>query len=297
MGELQPLILDLKRHALEDGPGIRTTVFFKGCNLHCPWCHNPDAIDPQPELAFYPQDCINCGDCVEVCPTGACRLDAHLFLDRGLCTRCGECAKVCPSLALRWFGSPYEVEELLEILLRDRMFYQVSGGGVTLSGGEPTLFLDYCAAVLGPLKDLGLHTAIQTNGLFVWSEFKDKVLPLIDLVMLDVKLADGNLHREYTGRDNAQVWTNLAALLKEKPGVALPRIPLIPNFTATRENLEAISRRFQELGVKKCSLLPYNPTWFFKAASLDQPVDDRLSPHLMTAEELAACREIFRWAD
>ncbi len=168
MGAPQPLILDIKRHVLEDGPGIRTTVFFKGCNLHCPWCHNPDAIDPAPEIAFYPRDC----------------------------SRCGDCAGVCPSQALRLLGRHYEVEELLEIILRDRMFYAVSGGGVTLSGGEPTLFLDYCSAILGHLKELGLHTALQTNGMFVWSEFRERLLPLADLVMIDLKVADGERHRE-----------------------------------------------------------------------------------------------------
>ena len=232
MGELQPLILDIKRHVLEDGPGLRTTVFFKGCNLHCPWCHNPEAIDPEPEIAFYPRDCIGCGDCVEVCPTGACRLEDQVVIDREVCSRCGACAGVCPSRALRLLGRHYEVDELLEVLLRDRMYYAVSGGGVTLSGGEPTLFPDYCAAVLGRLKELGLHTTLQTNGMFVWSDFREKLLPLVDLVMLDVKLADGERHREYTGQDNGPVWANLEALLRERPGAVLPRIPLIPGFTA-----------------------------------------------------------------
>ncbi|MCL4500638.1 MAG: glycyl-radical enzyme activating protein [Deltaproteobacteria bacterium] len=297
MGELQPLILEIKRHVLEDGPGIRTTVFFKGCNLHCPWCHNPDAIDPAPELAFYPRDCIACGDCVAVCPKDALRLEETLLIARQACHRCGDCAGVCPSQALRVSGRYYDVGELLEFVLRDRKFYKVSGGGVTLSGGEPTLFIDYGAAVLSRLKELGLHTAIQTNGLFPWREFREKLLPLVDLIMIDVKLASSEKHREYTGRDNAVVWANLEALLREKPAAVLPRIPLIPGFTATRDNLTALSRRFRELGVKQCCLLPYNPTWVHKAASLGKPVDPRLSTHLMTAEELAACREIFAWAE
>jgi len=296
MGKLKPLILDIKRHVLEDGPGIRTTVFFKGCNLHCPWCHNPDAIDPTPEIAFYPRDCIGCGDCVEVCPTGACRLEDQVLIDREVCSRCGDCAGVCPSQALRLLGRHYEVDELLGIILRDRMFYAVSGGGVTLSGGEPTLFLDYCSAILGHLKELGLHTALQTNGMFVWSEFREQLLPLADLVMIDLKVADAEMHREYTGQDHALVWTNLESLLREKPRAALPRIPLIPGFTATPENLEALSRRLRELGVRKCALLPYNPTWFHKAASIGRAVDVRLSPHLMTPAELSVCREIFSWA-
>jgi pyruvate formate lyase activating enzyme len=297
MGELQPLVLDIKRHSLEDGPGIRTTVFFKGCNLHCLWCHNPDAIDPRPELAFYPKDCIGCGDCVAACPLGALQLQTSLIIDREICNRCGDCAGVCPSEALRLRGRYYEVEELLEILLRDRTFYAVSNGGITLSGGEPTLFLDYCAAVLKPLKELKLHTALQTNGMFVWPDFREKLLPLVDLVMMDVKLADGEVHREYTGRDNGPVWTNLEALLNERPQAVLPRIPLIPGFTASRENLEGLSHRFQEVGVRKCALLPYNPTWFHKAAGIGKPTDARLSSHLMAPTELAACHRIFSWAE
>jgi pyruvate formate lyase activating enzyme len=297
MGELQPLILDIKRHSLEDGPGIRTTVFFKGCNLHCPWCHNPDAIDSRPELSFYPRDCIGCGDCVAVCPLNALRLETSLLIDREGCNRCGGCAMVCPSEALRLRGRHYDVEELLEILLRDHTFYAVSGGGITLSGGEPTMFLDYCAAILKPLKDLGLHTSLQTNGIFVWPHFREKLLPLIDLVMLDVKLADGKTHREYTGQDNGPVWANLEALFLEKPQGVLPRVPLIPGFTASRENLEAISHRFRQLGVRKCALLPYNPTWFHKAASIGKSIDARLSAHLMSPEELQACVNIFSWAD
>ncbi|MFA5098542.1 MAG: hypothetical protein WC490_08000, partial [Candidatus Margulisiibacteriota bacterium] len=126
---------------------------------------------------------------------------------------------------------------------------------------------------------------------------REKLLPLVDLVMLDVKMADEEAHREYTGWDNGLVWANLEALLKEKPAGVLPRIPLIPGFTASRENLEALSHRFQEAGVRKCALLPYNPTWFAKAAGIGKPADTRLSSHLMTSEELAACRNIFSWAE
>jgi len=297
MGESEPLILDLKRHVLEDGPGIRTTVFFKGCNLHCPWCHNPEAIERQPEIAFYPRDCIRCGDCVEVCPEGACRLENPARIDRGACNRCGDCAGACPSRALRLLGHYYRVEELLEVLLRDRRFYAVSGGGVTLSGGEPTLFPDFCAAVLVKLKELGLHTALQTNGVFLWEDFREHLLPVTDLIMLDLKLADEEQHREFTGQDNYRVWANLEHLLQEKPAAVLPRIPLIPEFTATRANLEALARRLQRLGVKRCSLLPYNPTWFAKAESIGQSIDSRLSARLMTPGELTACREIFSWAE
>jgi pyruvate formate lyase activating enzyme len=292
-----PLIFDIKRDSLEDGPGIRTTVFFKGCNFNCVWCHNPESRDPHPEIGFYPRHCIRCGDCVEICPVSACRLESPWRLDREKCTRCADCAAACPSKALRLLGRFYPVAELLEILSRDQIFYQVSGGGVTLSGGEPTLYPDYCAAVLKELKARGLHTAIQTNGSFLWQEFREKILPHADLIMVDVKLADGCKHRQYTGQDHGLVLANLCHLLEEKPAGVLPRIPLIPGITATAENLQALAHLFRELGVKRCSLLAYNPTWFHKAEGTGREVDPGLSQHLITPGELAACREIFSWAE
>ncbi len=292
-----PLIFDIRRYALDDGPGIRTTVFMKGCNLRCLWCHNPESLDPDSEIGFYPRDCINCGDCVEACPVSACQLENPARIDREKCTRCGDCVEACPGKALRLIGRFYAVDELLEILLRDRMFYKVSGGGVTLSGGEPTLFLDYGAEILGRLKELGIHTALQTNGCFIWEEFRQNLLPQVDLVMMDLKLADGKKHREYTGQDNSLIFANLSNLLEEKPQRVFLRIPLIPGFTATLENLQALSQLLQELGAKRCSLLPYNPTWFHKAESIGKQVDPKISTRFLTSEELAACRKIFAWAE
>ncbi len=297
MTAARPLIFDIRRGSLEDGPGIRTTVFIKGCNLRCLWCHNPESLDPDPEIGFYPRDCINCGDCVEACPVSACQLENPARIDREKCTRCGDCVEACPGKALRLLGRFYAVDELLEILLRDRMFYTVSGGGVTLSGGEPTLYLDYGAEILGRLKELGLHTALQTNGCFLWEEFRQKLLPQVDLVMMDLKLGDGRKHRQYTGQDNSLIFANLRNLLQENPESVLPRIPLIPGFTATLENLQALSHLLRELGVHKCSLLPYNPTWFHKAESIGKHVDVRMSTAFLTPEELATCRKIFAWAE
>lgn len=293
----RPLIFDIKRGSLEDGPGIRTTVFLKGCNLRCLWCQNPESLDPDPEIGFYPRDCINCGDCVAACPESACQLENPARIDREKCTRCGDCVAVCPGKALRMLGRFYAVEELLEVVLRDRMFYTVSGGGVTLSGGEPTLFLDYGAEILGRLKELGIHTALQTNGCFFLEEFRQQLLPQVDLVMLDLKLADSQKHRQYTGQDNSLIFANLRHLLQENPERVLPRIPLIPEFTATLENLQALSQLLQKLGVKRCALLPYNPTWFHKAESIGKPVDAGISTHFLTTAELAACRTIFAWAE
>lgn len=293
----KPLIFDIKRHALEDGPGIRTTVFFKGCNLRCIWCQNPESIDPSYEIGFYSGDCIECGDCIKVCKTGAIQIDNPLKIDRGKCDRCGDCLEVCPGMGLRKIGHFYPIEELIPILLRDKVFYEVSGGGVTLSGGEPTFHMGYISSLLQELKMWGIHTAIQTNGFFEWSEFEAKVLNWADLIMFDVKLADSKGHLKYTGQENHLILKNLARLLEERPKDVIPRIPLIPGITATTQNLQAISELLQGLGVTKCSLLPYNPTGLSKAENIGKAVAPILSRHIMTPEEVKSCKQIFLWAD
>lgn len=297
MKNKKPLIFDIKRHALEDGPGIRTTVFFKGCNLHCIWCQNPESIDPDLEIAFYPKNCIKCYDCLEVCHSNAIKKDRPLKINRTLCDRCGECVKICPSRSLKQVGHFYPIDNLVSILLRDKIFYEVSGGGITLSGGEPTLHMDYISPFLKILKRKGLHTAIQTNGFFNWHDFREKLLPWLDLVMFDVKLIDPQRHLKYTGQKNDIILKNLVCLTKKAPEKLLPRTPLIPYFTATTENLKAISELYQRLGIKRCSLLSYNPTWFSKAESIGKKVSPELSKHFTNSEEEKKLRKIFSWAE
>ena len=292
-----PLVFDIKRHALEDGPGIRTTVFLKGCQLRCIWCQNPESIDPSYEIGFYPRECIECGDCVKACRTGAIQIDNPSRIDRERCDRCGDCVMICPGLGLRKIGRFYPVEELLSILLRDKVFYEVSGGGVTLSGGEPTLHMEYISSLLQELKIRGVHTAIQTNGFFVWSRFKAKVLNWVDLIMFDVKLADPKDHLRYTGQENHLALRNLTRLFKERPKDVIPRIPLIPDITSTAQNLKAISKLLHGLGVTRCSLLPYNPTGISKAENIGKTVAPLLSRHTMKPTEEKKCREIFSFAE
>ncbi len=203
MKNQRPLIFDIKRHALEDGPGIRTTIFFKGCPLRCVWCHNPESMEPGLEIGFYPSGCIRCGDCVQACPRGAAQLDLPSRIDRAICNRCGACAEACPGRGLRQIGRSYEIDELVDIILRDKVYYQSSGGGVTLSGGEPALHTDYCSQLLQRLKSNGIHTAIETSGFFKWSQFSTEILGWLDLVLFDVKLADAELHLKHTSRGPA----------------------------------------------------------------------------------------------
>ena len=296
MKDQRPLIFDVKRHALHDGPGIRTTIFFKGCPLQCVWCHNPESMDPGLEIGFYPSDCIQCGDCVEACPTGAAQLDLPGRIDRVICKRCGTCAEVCPGRGLRRIGRFYEIDELVDIVLRDKVYYQTSNGGVTLSGGEPVLFIDYASQLLQKLKSNEIHTAIETCGFFDWSQFKAKILGWLDLVLFDVKLANAGLHLKYTGRRNDIILGNLARLVQERPDDVIPRIPLIPGITTHPSNLQKISSMLREMGVRRCWLLPYNPLGFSKRETIGKPTV-KMPDHMLTEGEMTEFESFFSWAE
>jgi len=292
----RPLIFDVKRHALHDGPGIRTTIFFKGCPLRCVWCHNPESIAPGIEVGFYPSDCIQCGDCVEACPTGAAQMDLPGRIDRAICKRCGTCAEVCPGRGLRQVGRFYEIDELLDIVLRDEVYYQTSDGGVTLSGGEPALYIDYASQLLQGLKSNGIHTAIETCGFFEWSQFKTKILGWLDLVLFDVKLADAELHLKYTGKRNDVILENLARLVQERADDVIPRIPLIPGITTRPSNLQKLSGILREMGVRHCWLLPYNLLGFPKRKTIGKPMVN-MPAQMLTKEELTGLESFFSWAE
>ncbi len=292
----RPLIFDVKRHALDDGPGIRTTIFFKGCPLRCVWCHNPESIDPGLEIGFYPSECIQCGDCVRACPTGAAQIDLPGRIDRVICRRTGTCAEVCPGRGLRQIGHFYEIDELLDIVLRDKVYYQTSNGGVTLSGGEPTLYTDYVSQLLQKLKSNGIHTTIETSGFFEWSQFNTKILGWLDLVLFDIKLADPELHLKYTGKRNDLILENLTRLMQKRPKDIIPRVPLIPGITTCPGNLEKISSMLREMGVRRCWLLPYNPLGFSKRKTIGKPTVN-MPDHMLTEEEMAEFEGIFSWAE
>jgi pyruvate formate lyase activating enzyme len=271
MPDPRPLIVDIKRHSLEDGPGIRTVVFFKGCPLRCRFCHNPETQRPEPELAFHARTCIACGRCAAVCPQAAIDLDSDVRLRRDRCDLCGRCAAVCPSGALRRVGRPYALDELVDILLLDEPFYRHSGGGVTLSGGEPTFYPDYLQALLEQLKARGLHVLIETAGEFDGDLFCRCILPFVDLIYFDVKIADPELHRRYTGRDNRRILANLDRLLRLACERVVPRLPLVPGITATQANLEAVVALLRASGAAQAVLLPYNPLGQEKAADFGYP--------------------------
>ncbi|MCP4262370.1 MAG: glycyl-radical enzyme activating protein [Planctomycetes bacterium] len=254
-----PLVVEIKRGSHEDGPGIRSVVFFKGCPLRCVFCHSPETQNPKEEIVFSARKCTYCGDCADSCPQGAIDLSRPERINREKCISCGQCAGVCPGDGLRLIGRYYTVEELMEIVLRDLPFYRHSHGGVTLSGGECTMHSNYLESLLKSLKARQIHLVLETCGFFNFKVFKRKILPYIDLIYYDVKFADPETHRKYTGKTNQKILNNLHRLLLEKPAVVHPRIPLIPGITTTRENLSAIVEFLCEAGAHNVTLLPYNP--------------------------------------
>ena len=293
MAESPPLIFDIHRFALDDGPCIRTTVFFKGCPLACAWCHNPEAMKSERELAFYPDRCIRCGACATVCPEAAISGSPAPQIDRSRCSCCGTCADSCPATALQMIGKAYTHRELLELVLRDRHFFTVSGGGVTFSGGEPTLRMDYLSAALRALKAEGLHTAIQTCGMFSYDDFARHILPFVDLIMFDLKFIDAGEHMLHTGRDNATILENFRRLARAAGDRILPRVALVPGMTATAKNLLEIASFLAESGCQRCDLLSYNPAGAAKRRAIGMdPVPGLPEQPLSPAEE-AELRRLF----
>lgn len=280
-----PLIVDVKRHSLEDGPGIRSVVFFKGCPLSCVFCHNPEAQDPLVEIAFYPEYCIDCGLCEAVCENNAISADRANLIVREHCVLCGECAEICPSTALQMVGRCYAVEDLVALILRDRAFYQHSGGGVTLSGGECTLYPDYVEALLKALKSAGIHVVIETSGYFDYETVQRKILPYVDLLYLDIKFIDPKMHKHYTAKDNRLILTNIERLQQNGKFPAVLRIPLIPEVTATRRNLFDIADFLTGVNVAEAVLLPYNPLGLEKWTRIGKSKPD-LPQRLMADDEI-----------
>lgn len=253
------LIFDIKKLAVHDGPGIRTTVFFKGCPLHCSWCHNPEAIHPDPELVWFEIKCIGCGECFAVCPQQAHEAlpDGTRAYHRERCLLCGKCVEICYAEALVMEGRKVTVEELMTELRKDIPFYENSGGGVTLSGGEPLFQHEFALSLLKQCKAEGLHTVLDTSGHAPWSVLSE-ILAYVDLVLYDLKHIDGEMYRTHTGRANTSALENLKKVGQSGTPVEI-RMPIIPGINdAEDEILRAAEFLTGVKGITRVQLLPYH---------------------------------------
>ncbi|MBM3173441.1 MAG: glycyl-radical enzyme activating protein [Chloroflexi bacterium] len=295
----KPLIVDIKGNSLDDGPGIRTVVFFKGCPLACVWCHNPECKNPEQEISFNKRECVGCKTCKQGCPLDAFDSQLYGYINRSKCTLCMKCVDACPSGALSRAGKAYEVRQVTEIIHKDLPFFKISNGGVTLSGGEPTLFMNYCSELLQQLKSLGIHTLIETSGLFHYGHFMDLIYPHIDIIYYDIKLLNAEDHKRYCGVPNELILSNFVALQRQflkggKP--VLPRIPLVPDITATDGNLRSIANFLRAESVKQVAILPYNPLWIEKSETIGERnlyVTKDEMRQWMPTEQVQMCQSFF----
>lgn len=253
------IITCIQRFSLNDGPGIRTTVFFKGCNLRCAWCHNPETIGKKSVLFFSPEKCIMCLNCVKECPHGAHKAESgrHVF-DRTLCVNCGKCASICYPGALELAGRSVTVDEVMKEVLQDKAYYLDSGGGVTLSGGEAVLQPEFMEALVDACHDAGIECALETNLAYDFGKV-GKILKKFDLVMFDLKLWSDKEHRRWTGAGNTQILENACRL--DQLGIPLiARTPLIPGVTDSEENIAGIAEFLAERkNVRHWEMLNFNP--------------------------------------
>lgn len=287
------VVFNVQRFSIHDGPGVRTTVFLKGCTLRCFWCHNPESVRLKPDLQFYPERCIGCGKCVAVCPNGAhVTVDGRHGLRRDLCQLCGRCAETCYSQALTLAGRTMSVDEVMAEVERDRAFYGVSGGGVTLSGGEPALQPAFSAAILAASRAAGIHTVVETAANVPWPDLA-ALLAETDLVLLDVKQADSARHRDACGAGNERILANVRRM--DELGLPIvARIPVVPTVNDTEADIVAIAKLVSELRhARELVLLPFHRLADGKYKSLD--VEHRAAKlETPSAEHLAALADAAR---
>jgi pyruvate formate lyase activating enzyme len=267
--DVKGTVFNIQRYSIQDGPGIRTTVFLKGCPLRCAWCSNPESQNPQPEIVHRDSLCNKCGRCVDICPAHAISLgDKGVFIDRQLCTNCGECVAVCAPGAIKVFGEKMSAREVFQLVKKDAEFYRNSGGGITVSGGEPLYQPAFVAALFKLCRDEGIDTCIETCGLASVKAL-EKVLPYTSLVLFDVKLTAPAAHRKWTGKSNETILRNLGLIVKKGTPLII-RVPLIPGINDSEEELRNIARLAGSLKVGKVDLLPYHKFGMGKYQQLDR---------------------------
>jgi glycyl-radical enzyme activating protein len=251
-------IFDIQRFSWVDGPGIRTVVFFKGCSLDCFWCHNPESRSFDRDLLFYADRCIQCGKCASICPNGCHAFpEGRHIMKRELCIGCGKCASVCNAEALEIVGRGVSVDEVTEEVMKDTEFYRMSGGGLTLSGGEPLLQPEGCFELLERCKEKGIGTAVDTAGNVAWASFA-RILPVTDYILYDIKTLDEARHKKACGVSNRAILRNLLNL-KDSDVKVIVRVPLVGGINDTKEEIEEIVELVSAFdNLHKVELLPFH---------------------------------------
>lgn len=290
---MKGMVFDIQHFCVDDGPGIRTTVFMKGCPLRCAWCHNPEGLSRKVQITYFADKCLSCGRCAAACDHGGHSIaeDGHVFSREG-CVQCGACVEACPAGALKVAGREMEPEEALREVLKDRPFYENSGGGITLSGGEPFFQSEFALELLRGARQAGLHTCVETSG-HCPKEVIEAAAELVDLFLFDVKETDGELHKRFTGVDNARILENLRVLAEKNRPVIL-RCPIIPGCNDRREHILGIAQLANSLrNVREVHLEPYHPFGVDKYTRLGlEP--SYASKEFMPNEDIESMRELLQ---
>lgn len=287
------VIFNIQHFSINDGPGIRTTVFFKGCPLRCIWCHNPESYRSQPQLMYLADKCVGCGRCASACKNAAHKFDNGVHtVDHTFCTACGRCAEACVYNALEIVGREYSVDEVLENVLRDRKFYVTSGGGITLSGGEPFMQFNFMLSLLKKSKEAGLHVCIETSGHTQPDNIK-LAAEYTDIFLYDFKESTPELHREFTGADNTLILNNLALLDRLGKNIIL-RCPIIPGLNLRDEHLTAIIKTANKyLSIYEIDIEGYHPLGISKNSRLGYTPKYR-NENFCDRSEIERCAELIR---
>jgi len=255
------IVFDIQHYAVHDGPGIRTTVFFKGCPLRCAWCHNPESSKLEPEVSYFRERCEGCGKCVENCPQKAIVIIKRggISRDKGRCKVCAKCVEVCQSGATELIGKEISHWEIIEIVESDKIFYGNSGGGVTISGGEPTMQANFLLELLQVIKNRGINTAIETCGFF-GEALIDDLVNLVDLFLFDIKHINPETHKAFTGASNERILSNFKVIYSRVGSKRIiPRVALIPGFNTDLDSIDAIVTFLKQVGYSgPVHLMPYN---------------------------------------